>query len=85
MKVQIISAKPVVFACMMHGDTIVVEHKYRSLKLLKREAALRHTVDRNCEVTLSIIVLFNGITNHIIGDQATLEWLEELEEKSCEA
>ena len=80
MKVEIVSIAEFAYdVSLMPGDTLKCFHEY-DLGLFDRQRAelCRQNITEYVTWTHSILFKLNGVLKHIIGDQATVAWVEGL-------
>ena len=85
MKVEIVAIAKFSYAVsLLPGDTLKVTHSYDAGLFGRQETELvRHEIPEAVTWTHSILFKLNGQLNHIIGDQASVDWIEELERDSA--
>lgn len=84
MKIEVVAISA--FSCpvsLMPGDTLKVVHAYDAGIFGWQETELvRHDIPEAVTWTHSILFKLNGQLNHIIGNQASVDWVEQLERDS---
>ena len=84
MKIEVVSIVPFRVECKLFpGDTLRVVHTYDVGDSGPQETELiRHEIQVAVTWTHSILFKLDGHLNHIIGDQASVDWIEGLERDS---
>ena len=84
MKIEVVSILPFRSPCsLLPGDTLRVTHAYvAGIFGLQETELVRHDIHEAVTWTHSILFKLDGQLNHIIGDQASVDWIEGLERDS---